>query len=359
MLRRAALMAPLRRAAVRTMCQKATTTAQASQIVRFLDENGVVRYGQPVGEPDQDRTFAYAPEGSQRRRIEEALLLEDMDDGYGRRQRSPPGTDTSPLDPASAILTRHGLPLFTKPLRAWGTKDTPIPVKISKLLSPIPTPPAVWACGVNFTEAYAELGLEVGVYKYPVVFLQNPAAVNNPFDPIVIPKVARGECDYEVELATVIGVDPEGRLCKNVSVEEAKNYILGYTVANDVGARKWQGRKGGGQWARAKSFDTFLPLGPCLVSPSAIGDPQNLRMTTRLNDEVMQDGNTSDMVWSVYNIISFLSQETTLLPGTVVLSGTPRGIGFVRNPPRYLKNNDRIAVEIQNIGTVYNHVLES
>lgn len=130
-----------------------------------------------------------------------------------------------------------GLPHFTCPSTAWGTVNTPIPVKITKLLAPIPTPPAIWAVGVNYHDAFAELGLPPGAYMYPVAFMQNAAAVNNPFDPVVIPKIAKGECDYEVELAVVIGVDKEGRLCKNVSADDALDYVLGYTVANDIGAR--------------------------------------------------------------------------------------------------------------------------
>jgi len=159
---------------------------------------------------------------------------------------------------------------------------------------------------------------------YPIVFTKNLGTIQNPSDPVVIPQVCRQngpEVDYEVELAVVIG-----KPCKDVSKEDALNYVLGYTCANDISARKWQGQKlGGGQWCFSKSFDTFSPLGPVLVSPTEIPDPNSLDLSLELNGQTMQKSNTRDMIFDVKTLISFLSQGTTLHPGTVILTGTPEG----------------------------------
>jgi 2-keto-4-pentenoate hydratase/2-oxohepta-3-ene-1,7-dioic acid hydratase in catechol pathway len=156
--------------------------------------------------------------------------------------------------------------------------------------------------------------------------MKSPGAVQDPGAPIELPTaLASHQVDYEAELAVVIG-----RRCKNVGVDEALASVLGYTCANDVSARDWQKRPelGGGQWCRGKSFDTFAPLGPVLVSPSELPDPNALAISTDLNGERVQDGHTSDMIFSVAEIIAFLSGSTTLLPGTVILTGTPEGVGM-------------------------------
>jgi len=158
--------------------------------------------------------------------------------------------------------------------------------------------------------------------------------------------------DYECELAVVIN-----RRCKNVSRAEALDYVLGYTCANDVSARDWQRSLGGGQWCQAKSFDTFCPLGPVLVTKDEIPNPNNLRIKTVLNGEVMQDWTTSDMVFDVPTLIEFLSASKTLLPGTVILTGTPHGVGFARKPPVWLKSGDTVSIEIEKIGTLTNPVV--
>lgn len=159
--------------------------------------------------------------------------------------------------------------------------------------------------------------------------------------------------DYEAELAVVIG-----REALNVSKEDALDYVLGYTCANDVTARRWQGKKGGGQWARGKSFDTFAPLGPWVVPAKLIPDPQALRIRTILNGKVVQDGNTSDMHFGVAELIEFLSQGTTLHPGTVILTGTPAGVGYTQDPPVFLKAGDTVEVEIEGVGKLTNPVME-
>jgi len=160
--------------------------------------------------------------------------------------------------------------------------------------------------------------------------------------------------DYEAELAVVIG-----RTARNVPQQEALDYVLGYTCANDVSARRWQKRGGGGQWVKGKSFDSFCPLGPVIVTSDEIGDPQALGLRSILNGSVMQDGNTSDMIFPVARLIHLLSQDTTLLPGTVILTGTPSGVGFTRTPPVFLAPGDEIVVEIENIGRLLNPVVQA
>uniref|UniRef100_A0A0G4F8Z8 Fumarylacetoacetase-like C-terminal domain-containing protein n=1 Tax=Chromera velia CCMP2878 TaxID=1169474 RepID=A0A0G4F8Z8_9ALVE len=180
--------------------------------------------------------------------------------------------------------------------------------------------------------------------------------MQHPNDPIVIPQVASDppEVDYECELAVVIG-----KACTNVPVERALEYVLGYTCANDVTARKWQGKRGGGQWCRSKCFDTFAPLGPALVPGGSVANPNDLSISTELNGKIMQKSTTGDMVFSVAELISFLSQDTTLLPGTVILTGTPEGVGFTRDPPVYLSAGDVVTINIGGIGSLTNVVVQA
>ncbi len=220
---------------------------------------------------------------------------------------------------------------------------------VARLLAPV-VPTSILCVGLNYREHAAEANMDVP--ENPVLFVKGINALQNPDDPILIPTFMKSEeVDYECELAVVIG-----RACKNVSCTEALNYVLGYTCSNDVSARDWQLKKGGGQWCRGKFFDTFAPLGPCLVTPEDIPEPGNLNIRTILNDEVVQDSNTSDMIFDVGRIIEYLSGSTTLVPGTVILTGTPPGVGMAQTPPRWLKEGDVITVEIEKIGTLTNPV---
>jgi len=149
-----------------------------------------------------------------------------------------------------------------------------------------------------------------------------------------------------------------GKACHNVSKVDALSYVLGYTCANDVSARDWQMKWGGGQWCRGKTFDTFAPLGPVLVLKDEISNPNALTIKTVLNGETMQDWNTNDMIFDVPTLIEFLSGSTTLLPGTVILTGTPHGVGMARDPKVFLKHGDRITVEIEKIGQLTNPVID-
>jgi 2-keto-4-pentenoate hydratase/2-oxohepta-3-ene-1,7-dioic acid hydratase in catechol pathway len=231
-----------------------------------------------------------------------------------------------------------------------GLKATGESCGVKKLLAPV-VPPAVFGIGLNYRQHAQETGMEAP--RYPVLFMKNPAAVTNPADPILLHPscMEPPEVDYETELAVVIG-----KAAKDVPAAEALNYVLGYTAANDVSARRWQGKRGAGQWVRGKSFDTFCPLGPELVTADELKNPQDLRLTCVLNGQVMQDANTSDMIFPVTELISFLSTGTTLLPGSVILTGTPSGVGFTRKPPVFLMPGDTVEVTVEGIGTLRNPV---
>jgi 2-keto-4-pentenoate hydratase/2-oxohepta-3-ene-1,7-dioic acid hydratase in catechol pathway len=225
------------------------------------------------------------------------------------------------------------------------------PARVRKLLAPVP-PVSLLCIGLNYRRHAEEGG--AAIPKFPVLFLKAPAAVQNPGDPIVLPRhLASAEVDYECELAVVIRTT-----CKNVARERALDYVLGYTCANDVSARDWQIKLGGSQWCRGKTFDTFAPLGPCLVTPDEIPNPNTLAIKTILNGEVMQDWNTNDMIFDVPALIEFLSGSTTLPPGTVILTGTPHGVGMARKPPRWLKAGDEVTIEIEKIGALTNPVID-
>jgi 2-keto-4-pentenoate hydratase/2-oxohepta-3-ene-1,7-dioic acid hydratase in catechol pathway len=219
-----------------------------------------------------------------------------------------------------------------------------------KLLAPIE--PVYLPCiGLNYKKHAAESNSPLP--PHPVLFVKNPANTQNPGDPIELPvKLPSTKVDYECELAVVIG-----KRCKNVSRADALDYVLGYTCANDVSARDWQRDGGGGQWCQGKGFDTFCPLGPVLVTRDEIPNPNALRIRTLLNGETMQDWNTDDMIFDVPAIIEFLSSSKTLLPGTVILTGTPHGVGFARTPPVWLKAGDTVSIDIEKIGTLTNPVI--
>jgi 2-keto-4-pentenoate hydratase/2-oxohepta-3-ene-1,7-dioic acid hydratase in catechol pathway len=232
-------------------------------------------------------------------------------------------------------------------------QDTEQRKKIHKLLAPV-EPSAILCIGLNYTQHAREI--KIPLPEYPVLFMKNPASLNHPGDPILIPPSCMDplQVDYEVELVVVIG-----RTAKNVPAASALDYVFGYTIGNDVSARRWQKHGGGGQWVRGKSFDTFCPLGPELVTTDLVPDPQKLRLQCFLNGESMQDGNTSDMIFSVAELIEYLSNGMTLLPGTVIMTGTPSGVGFARNPPVYLKPGDSLKLKIDSLGILRNPVVEA
>jgi 2-keto-4-pentenoate hydratase/2-oxohepta-3-ene-1,7-dioic acid hydratase in catechol pathway len=219
--------------------------------------------------------------------------------------------------------------------------------KVARILAPVA---AVNVLGIG--RNYRNPGREDGASlpEYPIVFMKATTAVQGSESPIVLPTRLRSDdVRYEGELAVVIG-----KPCKNVTRDRALDYVLGYTCANDLTAKDWQIRCG--QWWRGKSFDTFAPLGPCLVGPDEIADPAALRIRTTLNGVVVQDGFTRDMIFDVPTLIEFLSGETTLLPGTVILTGTPPFVPDLPARSVSLKPGDSVSVEIGGIGTLTNRV---
>ncbi len=219
---------------------------------------------------------------------------------------------------------------------------------IKRILPPL-IPVNILCLGLNYREHADET--KVTSPDRPVLFLKGTNSIVGPGSPIVIPRVAPDEVDYEAELAIIIG-----KKARNISVDDAKSFIFGYTCANDVSARDWQLAKQKGQWARGKSFDTFCPIGPHMVTADEIPDPDNLQIRTILNRTVMQDSTTANMIFDVSAIVSDLSQSMTLYPGTLILTGTPEGVGFTREPPVFLKDGDIITIEIEGIGTLINPV---
>jgi 2-keto-4-pentenoate hydratase/2-oxohepta-3-ene-1,7-dioic acid hydratase in catechol pathway len=220
---------------------------------------------------------------------------------------------------------------------------------VTKRLAPV-VPTDLICIGLNYRHHAKEA--QCALPEHPVVFLKATSSLQNPDDPIFLPRHMRSDSvDYECELAVVIG-----RRCKNVSRDEALKYVLGYTCSNDVSARDWQNKWGGSQWSRGKSFDTFAPLGPCLVTTDEIPNPNALTIKLDINGEMLQDWNTNDMIFDVPALIEFLSGSTTLLSGTVILTGTPHGIGGARKPPRWLQAGDVVTVTIEKIGSLVNPV---
>jgi len=222
-------------------------------------------------------------------------------------------------------------------------------LKIDKLLAPL-IPTDILCIGLNYRAHALESKSEIP--RNPMLFIKAGNTLNNPLDPIPLPRLSQ-MVDYEAELAIVIG-----KTAKDVSKADALNYVLGYTAANDVSARDWQRDKnlGGGQFARGKSFDGFCPLGPALVTRDEVPNPNQLRIRTILNGQVMQDSTTADMIFDVPTIVESLSSTMTLRPGAVILTGTPQGVGMGRIPPVWLKNGDRMCVELEKIGRLENSV---
>lgn len=209
--------------------------------------------------------------------------------------------------------------------------------------------------GRNYAEHAAEMGADRP--ERPLIFTKSPASAILTGDDIVIPKICqdREQVDFEGELAVYIG-----ERCRDVPESRALSVVLGYSCANDVSARWWQKEGAGGQFDRGKSFDTFCPLGPRVTPATDVPDPQNLTLVTRVAGEEMQRASTSTMLFPIARLIADLSRGTTLLPGTVLVTGSPAGVGFARSPQRFLRAGDTVEVEITGLGTLVNRVrLES
>jgi len=215
----------------------------------------------------------------------------------------------------------------------------------ARLLAPV-TPPNVIAIGLNYRRHAEESGMAIP--DHPQMFIKATSAVIGPGDPILIPRMAPTEVDYECELCIVIG-----KTAKHVSEAEALDYVLGYTCGNDVSARDCQ-LKLDAVWARGKSFDTFCPIGPHIETEL---DPDNCDIASRVSGETMHDSNTSDMVFGCRKLVSWLSEVMTLAPGTVIMTGTPEGVGFARKPPVFLTDGDAVDIEVAGIGVLTNPVI--
>jgi len=221
--------------------------------------------------------------------------------------------------------------------------DTGRKATVAQLLPPV-EPKELLCIGLNYRSHADELGLPYP--KNPVVFIKSRNCAVGSGAQVVKPRITE-KMDYEVELAVVVGKE-----CKDVPVEEALDYVLGYTCANDLSTRDWQKHPemAGSQWCRSKMFDGFAPLGPVLVTKDEIPDPHTLRLQSFVNGALMQDSTTADLIFNIPQLVSFLSIGTTLVPGTVILTGTPFGVAEGRTPPPYLKPGDKVDVEIEKIG---------
>jgi 2-keto-4-pentenoate hydratase/2-oxohepta-3-ene-1,7-dioic acid hydratase in catechol pathway len=231
-----------------------------------------------------------------------------------------------------------------------GTRDlTKYPLSEVVLLSPVTRPGKIIAVGLNYRDHAIETKQEIPTT--PVIFAKFPSSINGPDAPVVLPK-DDPQGDYEAELAVVIG-----RKAKGVSQADALNYVAGYMPLNDVSARRWQFADK--QWVRGKSCDTFCPTGPWLTTRDAVPDPHALSIRMRVNGNVVQDSNTSNLIFRIPTLIAFISAAITLEPGDIIATGTPDGVGVFRKPPVFLKSGDVMEVEIEGLGILRNHVVES
>ena len=217
-----------------------------------------------------------------------------------------------------------------------------------KTLPPIPDPPKIVCLGLNYRDHAIESGAPIP--KEPILFSKYATALIGPGEAIVLPSVSQ-EVDYEAELGVVIG-----RRARQVSRQDALEYIAGYTIVHDVSARDLQFSDG--QWLRAKSFNTFAPMGPYLVTKSALADGDGLAIELRLNGKTMQKSNTRNLIFKVPDLVSYISEIMTLEVGDVIATGTPGGVGFVRNPQVFMKPGDVVEIEIEGIGVLRNPVAD-
>ena len=238
-----------------------------------------------------------------------------------------------------------------------------VPLSAARLHAPIPRPRRnVFCVGWNYASHFEEgknaraggaasAPVAQQIPEWPAFFSKNPAAVTGPHDPILFPSPHSVELDWEVELAVIIG-----RPGKEIGEAAAYEHVFGYAVANDVSVRDVQ-RRHGGQWFKGKNFDTHLPLGPWIVTADELGDPNDLRVSTRVNGVTKQDSRTSFMVFKIPRLLRELSAGCALEAGDVIITGTPEGVGFARKPPEFLRVGDVVEVEIERIGTLRNMVV--
>ncbi len=254
--------------------------------------------------------------------------------------------------PASVRQILEGGPALWKKTQqaAAGSGAVKLEAGKVKLLAPILDPPKIICLGLNYRDHAAESG--AAIPKEPILFSKYATAIIGPEQPIVLPPVS-SEVDYEAELVIVVG-----KRGKNLKAATAMEHVAGYTVGHDVSARDWQLKKDGKQWMVGKTFDTFAPIGPHIVTADEAPDPHKLAIRLRLNGQTMQDSNTSQMIFGVAETLAYLSQVFTLEPGDLIFTGTPPGVGFARKPPVYLKGGDVVEVEIEGLGVLRNPVVQ-
>jgi len=276
---------------------------------------------------------------------------------YGETGNERPGLqlDDGRLVDTSSIVNEYNEEFFAsgglEKLQEWASANADNAEQISadhRIGSPIARPSKMICIGLNFSDHAAETGAETP--KEPVIFSKATSALSGPFDNIVIPKGSE-QTDWEVELAIVIS-----KHASYISETEAEDYIAGYILHNDVSERSFQ-KDRGGQWTKGKSSDTFAPLGPFMATKDEIPDTDNLAMWLTVNGEKMQDGNTSNLIFNVPHVVSYLSNFMSLLPGDVISTGTPAGVGMGMDPERYLKHGDVVELGIDGLGSSRQNVV--
>lgn len=298
------------------------------------------RGGPHLGILDGDHVLAFAPL---------VTLASQTTRGKARRAAAAiPDDLLSFVERGSLAQAKAALALGRRLLAAGKARGVAVPVSKARLVAPIPRPRKnIFCMGRNYAEHAKESGSNVPTV--PVFFTKPPTCVVGPEAPVTHHAVTQA-LDYEVELAVVIG-----RRGRDIPVDRALDYVFGYTIMNDVTARDLQRRHE--QWFKGKSLDTFAPMGPAVVHRSLIPDPQNLRLRMRVNGEVRQDASTSNMVFTVAQLISVLSAGMTIEPGDLLATGTPEGVGMGRTPPLWLKAGDVVEAEIDGIGTLRNRIV--
>ena len=250
------------------------------------------------------------------------------------------------------FFSTDGITRLQKWLRTNASKCPAVPLNM-RTGSCVARPSKIVAVGLNYIEHVKEGsgGDSASIPSEPILFLKSTSALCGPFDDAIIPKDSK-KMDWEVELAVIIG-----KKASYVSESDAISYVAGYSVMNDYSEREWQLEKDGGQWDKGKSSDTFAPLGPYLILPHSLTDPQNLNLWLKVNDITMQQANTRDMIFNLSRLISYISYHMTLLPGDVISTGTPSGVGNGRKPPVFLKEGDIVELGVENIGIQRQNVI--
>lgn len=267
------------------------------------------------------------------------LTAESDGDGYDLRPL------TADID--GSFLANNGIARAAEAIAAGTLPE--LSLDGLRLGPPIARPHAIYAIGLNYRDHAAETGMALPAE--PIVFSKTPNTLSGPGDDIVFPADAH-KGDWEAELGVVIGT----RAHRIADPQAAAEIIAGYVAVNDVSERSWQLERGGGQWLKGKSYPTFNPAGPVLVTPDEVGDVAALRLTLSVNGECMQDGSTADMVFDPHYLVWYLSQFVMLEPGDLINTGTPAGVGMGKKPARYLRDGDQITLSISGLGSQRNRV---